>query len=199
MASNQASHTKTATTKPLLSTYNLVLTAMFAAILAVISQISIPMPTGVPVTIQAFGIALTGAVLGWKLGTLSTIVYILLGAVGLPIFANFMGGIQVLAGMTGGYIWGWPFMAALCGLRFHTGNSKTDLILSIVMSLMGLLIMEFTGGLQWYLLSGEMTMNAIIIYSFTAFIPKDMVITVAAVIVGRRINHLLGRHLGQLL
>lgn len=102
-----------------------------------------------------------------------------------------------MAGMTGGYIWGWPFMAALCGLRFHTNNSITDLILSIVMSLVGLMIMEFTGGLQWYLLSGEMTMKAIIIYSFTAFIPKDMILTVAAVIVGRRIQHLLGRHLRQ--
>lgn len=97
----------------LFSTYNLVLTGMFAAVLAVISQISIPMPTGVPITIQVFGIALTGIVLGWKLGLSATIAYILLGAVGLPIFSNFQGGVHVLTGMTGGYILGWPVMAVL--------------------------------------------------------------------------------------
>lgn len=195
MASNRTSQQRTISTKPVISTYDLVLTAMFTAVLAVISQISIPMPSGVPITIQAFGIALTGAVLGWKLGTLSTIVYILLGAIGLPIFANFLGGIQVLAGLTGGYIWGWPFMTALCGIRFNTHHPKADLVLSIIVSLLGLMIMEFTGGLQWYLLSGEMSAKAIAIYSFTAFIPKDMVITVAAVIIGGRIQHLLSRHL----
>ena len=186
MSSTETTQSKTSPAKPVLSTYHLVLTAMFAAVLAVISQISIPMPSGVPITIQAFGIGLTGAVLGWKYGTLATVVYILLGAVGLPIFANLQGGIQVLAGMTGGYIWGWPVMAALCGLRFHTGRPRADF---------ALLIMEFTGGLQWYLLSGEMSMKAIVIYSFTAFIPKDILITVAAVIIGRRIQTLLGRHI----
>ena len=197
MASNQASQTNATSTSPktVISTFHLVLTAMFAAILAVISQISVPMPSGVPITIQAFGIALTGAVLGWKFGTLATVVYILLGAVGLPIFANFQGGIQVLAGMTGGYIWGWPFMAAFCGLRFHTNHPNADIALSIVMALIGLMIMEFTGGLQWYLLSGEMSAKAILIYSFTAFIPKDIAITIAAVLIGRRINRSLGSRL----
>lgn len=195
MSSTETTQSKTSPAKPVLSTYHLVLTAMFAAVLAVISQISIPMPSGVPITIQAFGIGLTGAVLGWKYGTLATVVYILLGAVGLPIFANFQGGIQVLAGMTGGYIWGWPVMAALCGLRFRTGRPKADLALSIFTALAGLMIMEFTGGLQWYLLSGEMSAKAILIYSFTAFIPKDIVITIAAVIIGRRIEQSLGRRL----
>ncbi len=195
MSSTETTQSKTSPAKPVLSTYHLVLTAMFAAVLAVISQISIPMPSGVPITIQAFGIGLTGAVLGWKYGTLATVVYILLGAVGLPIFANLQGGIQVLAGMTGGYIWGWPVMAALCGLRFHTGRPRADFALSIAAALAGLMIMEFTGGLQWYLLSGEMSMKAIVIYSFTAFIPKDIFITVAAVIIGRRIQTLLGRHI----
>lgn len=92
------------------TTREIVFVGMFAAVLAVISQISLPMPTGVPITIQVFGVALVGAVLGAKLGTMATVVYVLLGAVGLPIFANFHGGISALAGITGGYIWAWPFM-----------------------------------------------------------------------------------------
>ena len=71
------------------TTREMVLVGMFAAVLAVISQISLPMPTGVPITIQVFGVALVGAVLGSRLGTTATLVYVLLGAIGLPIFANF--------------------------------------------------------------------------------------------------------------
>ena len=96
---------------------------MFAAVLAVISQISLPMPTGVPITIQVFGVALVGAVLGSRLGTTATLVYVLLGAIGLPIFANFSGGISSIVGVTGGYIWAWPIMTWLCGIR-----PKTELL-----------------------------------------------------------------------
>lgn len=76
------------------TTKEMVLVGMFAAVLAVISQISLPMPTGVPITIQVFGVALVGASLGSRLGTTATLVYVLLGAIGLPIFANFSGGGQ---------------------------------------------------------------------------------------------------------
>ena len=84
------------------TTREMVLVGMFAAVLAVISQISLPMPTGVPITIQVFGVALVGAVLGSRLGTTATLVYVLLGAIGLPIFANFSGGISSIVGVTGG-------------------------------------------------------------------------------------------------
>ena len=69
------------------TTREMVLAGMFAAVLAVISQLSIPTPAGVPVTIQVFGVALVGAVLGWKLGLCSVLVYILIGAAGLPVVA----------------------------------------------------------------------------------------------------------------
>ena len=90
------------TVKSRMSTRDIVLIGMFAALLAAFSQISLPMPTGVPITIQAFGVALVGVVLGWKRALFSTIVYILLGAVGLPVFANFQGGLRVITGLTGG-------------------------------------------------------------------------------------------------
>ena len=60
----------------------IVLTGMFAAVLAALSQVQIPMPSGVPVTLQTFAVALTGYVLGWKYGLASTAIYTLLGAIG---------------------------------------------------------------------------------------------------------------------
>lgn len=90
--------------------------ALFAALLAILSQIQIPLPSGVPVTMQTFGVALMGAVLGWKVGALSILVYLMMGFVGLPVFAGFGAGVAVLAGPTGGFLIGFVGMAILCGV-----------------------------------------------------------------------------------
>lgn len=170
------------------TTQNLVLTGMFAGILAVISQISIPLPTGVPITVQLFGIALVGTVLGWKLGCMATLVYIILGSIGLPIFANFQGGIQCLVGMTGGYILAWPVMAVLSGIRIQHPNPFVVQAASFILAVTGLMVVELAGGFQWSLLTSDMSFGAIMAYSFVAFIPKDIIITVLAVIVGNQIR-----------
>lgn len=177
-----------------MATRDVVLTGMFAALLTAVSQISLPMPTGVPVTIQAFGVALCGAVLGWKRGAFSTLVYILLGAVGLPVFANFQGGLRVITGFSGGYVLAWPLMAILCGIPVSKKLSgSVNLLLSLILAVAGMLIMETAGGLQWAFLSGDQTFGMIMAYSFVAFIPKDTVLTIAAVIVGRQIRKTLVR------
>ncbi|PNV61626.1 BioY family transporter [Clostridium sp. chh4-2] len=160
---------------------------MFAAILAVISQISIPMPSGVPITIQVFGVALVGVVLGWKFGLLSTLVYIFIGAIGIPVFSNFTGGLGILTGVSGGYIIAWPILAGLCGIRINRLSKMKNTALTILLSLIGLAAVEIIGGIQWSFLSG-MTLPAVFTYSMVAFVPKDILITVLAVIVGNQIR-----------
>lgn len=176
-----------------LSTKELVITAMFAAVLAVISQISIPMPTGVPITIQVFGIALVGVILGWRLGFLATLVYILLGSAGLPIFANFRGGFSVLLEFTGGYIWTWPFMVLLCGVRPKTPNKNLNMFLILVSALLGLAVNEIGGGLQWAALAGDMSIWGVFTYAIVAFIPKDIILTILAVILGIQMRKIIVR------
>ena len=83
---------------------SLVYMAMFVAIITVCAQIQIPMT--VPFTLQTLGIFMAAAMLGWKRGLISVAVYVLLGAIGVPVFAGFSGGIGVLGGPTGGYIIG---------------------------------------------------------------------------------------------
>lgn len=175
------------------TTREMVLAGMFAAVLAVISQLSIPTPAGVPVTIQVFGVALVGAVLGWKLGLCSVLVYILIGAAGLPVFANFGGGIRSLIGLTGGYIWAWPVMAVLCGICPGLKNRISDLAVRILLSLIGLAAVELIGGLQWAALSGDMTTGAVFAYSMVAFVPKDIVITILGVIVSEPVKQMTDR------
>ncbi len=166
---------------------NTVLAGMFAAFLAVMSQISLPMPGGVPITIQVFAVTLCGVILGWKLGAVSALVYILLGAVGVPVFANFQGGLGILAGLAGGYIISWPFMAALCGIRTHFNDRRGNFAASIAFSLVGLALCEFIGGLQWALLAGT-GFRWIFIYSMTVFVPKDTVLVILGVIAGRQMR-----------
>ena len=95
-----------------MKTKNLVLMALCAAMMAICSQIAIPLPfSEVPITLSTMGVFLTGAVLEKKYAFLSQVVYLLLGAVGIPVFAQFMGGVGILVGPTGGYLFIFPVMA----------------------------------------------------------------------------------------
>ena len=165
---------------------------MFAAVLAVISQLSIPTPAGVPVTIQVFGVALVGAVLGWKLGLCSVLVYILIGAAGLPVFANFGGGIRSLIGLTGGYIWAWPVMAVLCGFCPGLKNRISDLAVRILLSLIGLAAVELIGGLQWNSFRRHDHRRCICLL-YGGFCAKDIVITILGVIVSEPVKQMTDR------
>ena len=126
------------------NTKTIVMIGMFAAVLAVLSQISIPMPSGVPVTLQTFAVALTGFILGWKYGAISVGIYILLGTVGVPVFSNFSGGLGALFGKTGGFIWGFLFLAGFCGVSHIT--KKKDSHCSVKRA--GTAHLSFTGSLS---------------------------------------------------
>ena len=89
--------------------------AVFTAIIAVMAQISIPMPGGVPFTLQTLAVPLAGVVLGPKRGALSGLLYILLGFIGVPVFTGFTGGPGHIIGVTGGFITAFPIMALLAG------------------------------------------------------------------------------------
>lgn len=89
--------------------------ALFAAVIAICAQIRLPLGP-VPFTLQTLGVFLASGILGAKRGTISVLIYILLGAVGVPVFNGFSGGFGVLLGVTGGYIIGFIFTAIIVGL-----------------------------------------------------------------------------------
>ena len=92
-------------------TLDLCMIGVVTAVIVIMAQISIPMPLGVPMTMQTFAITLAGIILGSKKGAVASLIYVLLGAVGVPVFANFSGGYQLLVGPTGGFIISFPIMA----------------------------------------------------------------------------------------
>ena len=97
-------------------TRKLVFCALFTALIAVLSQLQLPIGP-VPVSLATLGVMLCGLLLGWRFGALAVGAYILLGAVGVPVFAGFQGGVGRLAGPTGGYIVGYLFYAMIAGME----------------------------------------------------------------------------------
>ena len=173
-----------------ISIRNIALIGMMAALMAVISQISIPMPTGVPVTLQIFGLAFIGIMLGWKRGFLAILIYILIGAAGAPVFANFGGGIGRIVGPAGGYIMAWPVMVILCGLPVHSESRIKKVLMIVIPGLIGLMVVETFGG-WWWSHVAQSDFRAIMIYSAAAFIPKDAVLTVLGLFFGDRVKKIL--------
>jgi biotin transport system substrate-specific component len=160
----------------------MILAAFFAALTGIMTQLQIPLPY-VPINLALFSVYLAGALLGPKYGTLSLAAYILMGAVGAPVFSGFSGGVQKLAGPTGGYIVGYVACAFVVGaLSRRRGFGFFRLALSM---LAGLLVcyalgtawfMAFTGNGLWVSLG----------YCVFPFLPGDAVkIVLAALAAGR--------------
>ncbi len=94
--------------------------ALMAAVTAVAAQIAIPLPfSPVPFTLQVPAVVLSGFLLGPRYGTLAQAIYVLVGAVGVPVFAGFKGGLGVIFGPTGGYLVSYPLAAAVAGLAAY--------------------------------------------------------------------------------
>lgn len=151
---------------------------LFAAVIVVLSQLSIPLPGGVPVTLQTFAVALTAYVLKWKKGALSVLVFLALGAVGVPVFHNFTGGFGMLIGVTGGFLWGFLPMAILCGLgmscweRFQDSKWKGAILLD-VFTLAGLAACHIPGFLQYAAITHTSVLRSFLSVS-APFLIKDL-------------------------
>src|SRR5918997_4341816 len=98
--------------------------ALMAAVTAVAAQISVPL-FAVPFTLQVLAVILSGLLLGPRYGALSQAIYLLVGAVGVPVFAPFLGGLAVILGPTGGYLVSYPVAAAVAGLAARTARDAS--------------------------------------------------------------------------
>ena len=127
------------TQKKFLSVQDMVLIAVFTAIMAICSWISVSAGP-VPFTLQTFAVFVTAALLGTKRGTIAVVVYILLGIIGVPVFAGLTGGPSVIAGPTGGFIVGFILTAIIIGLLMNLANGKSEvvkLVITVVAMVLG--------------------------------------------------------------
>ena len=162
---------------------SLVFVALTAAIISILSQIALPSPTGVPTTLQTFAFALVGYILLPKLSFYSTLLYLLLGAVGLPIFANLRGGLMHLAGLTGGFLWGSLLFVPLAGL----GGTCKRTWQAIVLGLIGLGLCHTAGTLQYALLTSSTLWTAFLLVSMP-YLANDVFCVIGAYYAGKFIK-----------
>ena len=169
-------------------TYDIVYIAVFAVIMAICSWISIP--AAVPFTLQTFGVFIAVGVLGGKRGSLSVLVFILLGAIGIPVFANFSGGIGVLAGPTGGYIIGFLFSALLMWAMEKLPGKKS--VLQIVSMIAGLIVC-YAFGTVWFVIvygrmNGPIGFTAALASCVVPFIIPDIIKIALAYVLSRKLR-----------
>ncbi len=180
-------------TKQSTSVKDLCFIAAFAAIICVLSQISIPMPAGVPMTLQTLIIPLAGIVIGKKRGTYATLLYLLIGAVGLPVFSGFKGGIGVLLGLTGGFLVSFPVLSLTAGLGDELGiklshkRDKTNKIMyyfPIVLCLVIGATINYVFGTVWFMIASKTTFLAGLTACVLPFIPTAILKIIIVAIVG---------------
>ena len=174
-----------------LKTKDLALCALFAALIAVCAWISIP--ATVPFTIQTFAIFAALGLLGGKRGTVAVAVYLLLGAIGVPVFAGFQGGIGALLGTTGGYLLGFLLTALIVwGMEARFGSKTGVFLLSAVL---GMLVC-YAFGTAWYLVVYARTKGAISLATALGWcvvpflIPDAVKIALAVLLRGRLKRHI---------
>ena len=167
--------------------------SIFAAIIAICAQISIPMPYGVPMTLQTFAIPLAGVVLGAKSGTIATLIYILLGFIGLPVFAGFTGGIGMVFGRTGGFILAFPLMALTAGIgASFKGSKKQKLAWLLLWLLIGAILLYTVGLLVFYLVTSipiRVAFGLVVV----PFIPTEIIKIILVATLGGLLKQRLSR------
>ncbi len=161
-----------------ISTRDLVLTGMFAAVLCVMAQIAIPIQP-IPFTLSLFALFLIGALLQPRYAFLAALIYLLLGAFGVPVFAYFRGGLAHLTGPTGGYLMAYPVMTLVTALFHQLGKKHKIIYLTIGMAI-SLLLCYLIGTLWFTFVTGKTLYVALSLCVFP-FIPFDILKIILAV------------------
>ena len=171
---------------------DMVYIATGAVLIAICSWIIIP--TEIPFTLQTFAVFFILMLLGGERGTVSILIYILLGGVGVPVFAGFKGGIGVLLGNTGGYIWGF-IIIGLIYILFTRVFRKKNIFIKIAALVIGLAIC-YAFGTAWFMFiyirdSGAIGLLTVLGWCVFPFIIPDLIKMALAVFISKRIAPVL--------
>nr|WP_317378316.1 biotin transporter BioY [uncultured Faecalimonas sp.] len=187
-----ASSTPTVT-HPQTNTRTLVRIALVTAVTCILAPLSIPLPfSPVPLSLTNFVLYVSIFLLGWKSATISYLVYLLLGTVGLPVFSGFAGGLGKLAGPTGGYLVGMIFLTILSGFIAERCSRKPVIIF------LGMLLgsaVNYLFGTLWLCMQLHLSFLEGLMTGVVPYIVFDIIKMVIALIIGitvqKRLKHLL--------
>lgn len=165
--------------------HQMTLVSLFAALTAVGAFISIPLYP-VPITLQTLFTLLAGMTLGSVLGASSQIIYVLLGIIGLPVFAGFKAGIGVLFGPTGGFLFGFIISSYIIGKIIELKKEK-NIFYYFLAGLLGTIIIYIIGVTQLSLVTGMGIKRAIAVGMFP-FLPGDILKVITASFIASKLK-----------
>ena len=184
MSQNETSGT-VAVDNQKIRTKQMVLIALMTAVTCVLGPLSIPLPfSPVPISLTNFAIFLAIFVLGMKSGTISFIIYLLLGAVGVPVFSSFRGGFQVLAGPTGGYLIRFIFLALIMGFALDHFDRK--LVPTIIGMIIGMAVC-YAFGTVWLAKLLSLSFKEGLMMGVIPYLAGDAAKIIIAAIVGPKL------------
>ena len=161
--------------------------ALMTAVICVLSPFAIAIPVSpVPISLATFAIYLTVIILGWEDGTISVLVYVLLGFAGAPVFTGFTGGAGKVLGPTGGYIIGYIFLSFIEGI-FVDKARKARPLLGMVLGT----IVLYVFGTVWLMRQAGLTLVAAFSAGVLPFIVGDIVKMIIALFAGTKIRSAL--------
>ncbi len=169
----------------------MVLCALFAALLCILGPVSIPIGP-VPVTFHTFIVALVGYILGSSYGAISTIIYLVIGMLGVPVFSGGTSGVAHIAGPTGGYLYGFIFLAVFCGISYFTRTKKGTIayVIYFVQGMIGLFLVYALGTIQFCIVTKNTVWQALSV-CVIPFMAKDIISVVLAFVLGTSVKKAL--------
>lgn len=144
----------------------MIVSALFAAIIGVLAQVTVPLPL-VPITGQTLAIGLAATILGSRYGTLSIIIYLALGAIGIPVFAQMSAGIGIILGPTGGYLIGFIPTAFIIG--YYLEKTSFSMLQAMIANVIGMFV-ALIFGTVWLKIVADLTWTAAFAGGFLPFI-----------------------------
>ena len=165
-----------------LTLQNLLTYIIAAFVLAISSQISISLPNGVPLTLQTFAVAMIGFCLSTNKGLKTILTYLLLGVIGIPVFASGKAGFGTLFGLTGGFILVFILLVLFCSRTQKINN----FFVKILFSLLGLASCHFLGILQYSIISGINLLQSFLLVSLP-FLLKDSLSIILALLISEKL------------
>lgn len=167
----------------------IVLIGLMTALTCVLGPLSVPLPfSPVPISLTNLAIYFTIYVVGTKKGTMSYLIYLLIGFIGVPVFSAFTSGPGKLFGATGGYLIGFIFMALISGIFIDKWPSK--LYLHFIGMVLGTIVCYLFGTI-WLSFQAGMSLKAAALAGVLPFIPGDIVKILLAVLTGPQIRRRL--------
>lgn len=165
----------------------MVFTALFAAIICVLAPFVIPIGP-IPLSLATFAIYIAASALNWKFGTAAVIIYIALGAVGLPVFSGFMGGVPKLVGPTGGFIFGYILLALSEGFIIDKLEKKKW---AYPLGMAVGTILLYICGTTWFVISQNVTLAKALALCVLPFLLGDAIKIILASVIAPNLRKLL--------